>query len=344
MTDQHYASDNYAGICPEAWAAMVEANAGHAVAYGDDVWTARAVAAVRELFATDCEVFFVFNGTAANALALAASCQPYHGIICSERAHVAVDESGAPGFFTGGASLLVVPGSDGKLTAADIGRTAAARSDVHFPKVRAATISQTTETGQVYTPAEVAAIGAACREHGLTLHMDGARFANACASLGCPPAALTWQAGVEVLCFGGTKNGMALGEALVFFDADLAREFAWRRKQAGQLASKMRFVAAPWVGMLEGGAWLRRARHGNDCAQRFAAAAGRLVMYPVEGNAVFLDLPPGAAAGLRARGWVFYTFAGNASRFMFGWDADVARVDALSADLAELVTGAAAAA
>jgi threonine aldolase len=338
---QQYASDNYAGICPEAFAAMHAANEGSAGGYGDDVWTARAEEAFRSLFETECAVFFVFNGTAANALALAAMCQPYHAVICAERAHIDVDEAGAPQFFTGGARLLVAAGADGKLTPEDIRRAARARGDVHFSRPRAVSISQSTENGQVYAAEQVASIGAACRELGLRLHMDGARFANAVASLGCAPADVTWRAGVEVLCFGGTKNGMAMGEAVVFFDRALAEEFAWRRKQSGQLASKMRFLSAPWVAMLGSDGWRRNAAHGNACARRFADAARRLdprlVLYPAEANAVFLDLPVAIADGLRARGWVFYTFAGNASRFMFGWDADTARLDALIGDLSSLV-------
>ncbi len=340
MNAQQFASDNYAGICPEAMTAMAEANAGSASGYGDDAWTRRATEAVRAVFDTECEVFLVFNGTAANALALAACCQSYHAVICAERAHVDVDEASAPEFFSGGAKLLVARGADGKLTASDVISMASARSDVHFAKPRAVTISQTTENGLVYAPDTVAEIGAACRARGLYLHMDGARFANAVAALDCHPADVTWKAGVDVLSFGGTKNGMAMSEAVVFFNRALAEDFAWRRKQAGQLASKMRFMAAPWAAMLPSGGWLANARHANAGARRFAAAVARIeprwLRYPNEANGVFLGLPEAVAAGLRARGWVFYTFAGNVSRFMFGWDAEAARIDALAADLAEL--------
>jgi hypothetical protein len=236
--------DNYA---MEAWLAM-EANRGHVTAYGDDPWTVRASDAFRELFETDCEVFFVFNGTAANSLALASLCQSYHGVICCDSAHVETDECGAPEFFSNGSKLLVAPSADGKLTPASIRELATKRQDIHFPKPRVVTITQSTETGRVYTLEELKAISAECKAHGLYLHMDGARFANACASLGCSPAELTWKSGVDVLCFGGTKNGMAVGEAVLFFDRKLAADFDYRCKQAGQLASKMRFLAAPWVG------------------------------------------------------------------------------------------------
>jgi len=334
---QQFASDNYAGICPEAWAAMEAANRGHAPAYGDDRWTHTAADAFRTLFETECEVFFAFNGTAANSLALAALCQSYHSVICSAAAHVETDECGAPEFFSNGSKLLVAQSEDGKLTPEAVRTVATSRSDIHFPKPRVVTITQPTETGQVYTIDEVKALSAVCRELGLKLHMDGARFAHACATLGCGPADITWRAGVDVLCFGGTKNGMAVGEAVLFFDRALAQDFDYRCKQAGQLASKMRFLAAPWVGMLEDGAWLRNARHANACAQRLAeqieGLPGVELMFPVEANGVFVRAPEPVLEGLRARGWRFYTFIGGGARFMFAWDADPARVDQLAADI-----------
>ena len=341
MSDiQQFASDNYAGICPQAWAAMDGANRGHAPAYGDDRWTQQAADAFRALFSTDCDVFFAFNGTAANSMALAALCQSYHSVICAESAHVETDECGAPEFFSNGSKLLVAPSPDGKLTPAAIREIACKRSDIHYPKPRVVTITQPTETGQVYSPAEVAAISAVCRELGLRLHMDGARFANACAHLGCDPADITWKAGVDVLCFGGTKNGMAAGEAILFFDRALAEDFDYRCKQAGQLASKMRFLAAPWDGMLKSGAWLSNAAHANACAgrlaQRAAGLPGAALMFPVQANAVFLSAPEDRLEALRSRGWRFYTFIGGGARFMFSWDADPARVEALAVDLEEV--------
>ena len=333
---QQFASDNYSGICPEAWAAMAAANRGHAPAYGEDAWTARAADAFRALFETECEVFFAFNGTAANALALASLCQSYHSVICADSAHVETDECGAPEFFSNGSKLLVARTEGGKLTP-DAIRSLTRRTDIHFPKPRVVTVTQPTETGQVYTLEELASLSATCRALGLSLHMDGARFANACASLGCSPADMTWRAGVDVLCFGGTKNGMHAGEAVVFFHRAMAEDFGYRCKQAGQLASKMRFLAAPWVGMLEDGAWLRNAAHANACARRFAEAVSDLpgvaLLFPVEANAVFLAMPAAAMEALRARGWRFYTFIGGGARFMFAWDAEPARIDALIADL-----------
>src|SRR6201986_2792644 len=267
---QQFASDNYAGICPEAWQAMEEANRGHATAYGDDPWTVRAADAFRNLFETDCEVYFVFNGTAANSLALASLCQSYHGVICGDQAHVETDECGAPEFFSNGSKLLVATSAEGKLTPQSIHELATKRQDIHYPKPRAVTITQSTETGRVYRLEELGAISEMCKAHGLLLHMDGARFANACASLDCSPAELTWKSGVDVLCFGGTKNGMEVGEAILFFNRSLAQDFDYLCKQAGQLASKMRFLAAPWVGMVESGAWLRNGANANDCAQYLA--------------------------------------------------------------------------
>jgi len=336
---QQFASDNYAGICPEAWSATVAANKGHVTSYGDDPWTDRASNAFRKLFETDCEVFLVFNGTAANSLALASLCQSYHGVICCDSAHVETDECGAPEFFSNGSKLLVAHSAEGKLTPASIRELATKRQDIHYPKPRVVTITQSTEMGRVYTLAELRAISDECKAHGLYLHMDGARFANACVSLGCSPAELSWKSGVDVLCFGGTKNGMAVGEAVLFFDRKVAADFDYRCKQAGQLASKMRFLAAPWVGMLESGAWLRNATHANQCAQYFAGKiegiAAIQMAGPVEANAVFLLAPDAFLDALRKRGWKFYTFIGGAARFMFAWDTDLARVDELCRDIKE---------
>jgi threonine aldolase len=341
MTEaQQFASDNYAGICPEAWTAMQEANWGSSPAYGDDEWTLRAANAFRSLFETECEVFFVVNGTAANSLALAALCQSYHSVICASTSHVETDECGAPEFFSNGSKLLVVPSPDGKLTPDAVRALATSRSDIHFPKPRVVTITQPTETGLIYTVEEVRALSATCGELGLKLHMDGSRFAHACVALGCDPAELTWRVGVDVLCFGGTKNGMAVGEAVIFFDPALAQDFDYRCKQAGQLASKMRFLSAPWIGLLDSGAWLRNARHANDCAERFTSRVADLpevgLMFPVQSNAVFVRAPEPVLEALRARGWRFYTFIGGGARFMFAWDSDVARVDQLAADIREV--------
>lgn len=342
MPSRHFASDNYSGICPEAWEAMAEANSGHARSYGDDPWTERASDLLRELFETDCEVFFVFNGTSANSLALASCCQSYHSILCHELAHVETDECGAPEFFSNGTKVLLLSGENGKISPGAIERTVRKRTDIHFPKPRAVTLTNATEVGTVYTPNELKSIWAKTKALDLKLHMDGARFCNAVASLGVSPKEITWQCGVDVLCFGGTKNGMAVGEAVVFFNRQMAAEFEYRCKQAGQLASKMRFLSAPWVGMLKDGAWLRHARHANAMAalleSKLREFPGVKLLFPREANAVFAELPSKAIDALRAKGWQFYTFIGaGGCRFMCTWDTQPADIEALAADLTSAI-------
>lgn len=338
-----FASDNASGICPEAWAALEAANVGHAPAYGEDAWTERACNLLRELFETDCEVFFAFNGTAANALSLAAMCESYHSIICHQVAHVETDECGGPEFFSNGTKVLLVGGEDGKVDLDGVRHTVERRTDIHYPKPRVLSITQATEMGTVYSRAELGAVGEAARRLGLRLHMDGARFANAVASLAVSPKEITWKVGVDVLCFGGTKNGMPVGDAIVFFDRDLAEDFAYRCKQAGQLASKMRFIAAPWVGLLESGAWLEHARHANACARRLESGLreveGVEVLAPVEANAVFAQLPDVLLEGLRKRGWQFYTFIGaGGGRFMCSWETSDEDIAALLSDVRQLAS------
>ena len=339
---RQFASDNWAGICPEAWAALAEANAGHAPSYGADAWTTEAVRLVREVFETECEVHFVFNGTSANSLAVAAMCAPFESVLCHEHAHLVSDECGAPGFFANGTTLRPVAGEWGKVRPAEVRAAALRRSDVHHPKPGALSLTQSTELGTVYAPEEVAELGEAARALDLWLHMDGARVANAVASLGVAPRRITWEAGVDVLSLGGTKNGMPFGEALVFFDRGLARDFAFRRKQSGQLASKMRFLGAPWVGMLRDGSWLRHAANANDRAAQLARGLGALpgvaVLYAREANAVFAALPPPMRDGLRARGWQFYTDVGpdGAARLMCSWDTTEEDVAAFLRDAAAL--------
>jgi threonine aldolase len=339
---RHFASDNFAGICPEAWTAMEAANVDHAPSYGADSWTAEAVRLIRDVFETDCEVFFVFNGTSANSLAVAAACQPHESVLCHEHSHIANDECNAPGFFAHGATLVPLRGDSGKLSFGQIERAATRRTDIHHPRPRLVSITQSTELGTVYSADEIAAVGAAVDRLGLRLHMDGARFANAVAALGVAPRTLTWEAGVDVLTFGGTKNGMACGEALVFFDKHLARDFAFRRKQSGQLASKMRFIAAPWIGMLRDGAWLRHAAHANamaaDLENGLHTLPGAQIVYPRQANAVFATLPEKVVAGLRARGWEFYTDVGpdGAARLMCSWDTRAEDVAAFLSDAVDL--------
>lgn len=336
-----FASDNYAGICPQAWQAMAQANHGHANSYGDDPWTARACDLLRDFFETDCQVFFVFNGTAANSLGLAALCHSYHSVICHESSHVETDECGAAEFFSNGTKILLVPGADGKVDLDAVAHCVARRSDIHYPKPKVLSITQATELGTLYSLEELRAVGAQARRLGLRLHMDGARFANALATLGVAPAELSWRAGVDVLTLGGTKNGMAVGEAVIFFNRDLAHEFDYRCKQAGQLASKMRFLAAPWIGLLESGAYVRNAAHANRCAglleEQLRAIPGVALTHPRQANAVFVSMPPALIDGLKQRGWHFYTFIGSGhARFMCSWNTSEADIAALTSDLREL--------
>ena len=330
------ASDTYAGLCPEALRALGEANHGHAFPYGDDDQTARATARLRELFETDCDVFFVATGTAANALALGALCRPFHSVLCHADAHVQTDECGAPEYAGHGIKLIPVPGRDGKLEPASIRQAAAKRRDVHSHKPRVVSLSQATEVGTVYAPEELGELCTAAHGLDLLVHVDGARFANAVATLDVPPKAVTWQAGVDVLCFGGTKNGLAAGDALVFFNRALAEDFAYRRKQAGHLMAKMRFLAAPWAALVESGAWLRNARHANTRARllerELRAVDGLTILYPVQANAVFVRMPPSWAEALHRRGWHFYTIA-DGERLMCSWDTTEEDVAAFVRDL-----------
>jgi threonine aldolase len=330
------ASDTHAGICPEALAALQEANRDHTPAYGDDRWTARARRLLREFFETDCEVFFVSTGTAANALALAALCQSYHSVLCHADAHIQTDECGAPEYAGHGIKLVPLDGAEGKLEPAVVRRAAGNRRDVHSHKPGVLSLSQATEAGTVYGVEEVRALCGTARELGLRVHVDGARFANALATLRVEPAAITWQAGVDVLCFGGTKNGLAAGDAVVFFDPKLAVDFEYRRKQAGHLLAKMRFVAAPWAALLESGAWLRNAERANAMARLLEKALRGLsdlrVVHPVQANAVFVQMPRSRAEKLHRRGWHFYTIAGG-ERLMCSWDTTEGDVEAFVKDL-----------
>jgi threonine aldolase len=339
---RQFASDNNSGICPEVWNALAEANTGHARAYGDDAWTERAAALVRDLFETDCDVFFVFSGTAANALAVATMCRSHQSVLCHELAHLERNECHAPAFFSGGARVRPVQGSAGKIHPAEVARALRNRADVHDSRPRALSLTQATELGTVYTAPEICELTSECRRFGLTVHMDGARLANALAASSGAARLTTWEAGVDVLSLGGTKNGALAGEAVVFFDRALGEEFAWKRKQAGQLASKMRFLAATWIGLIEHGAWLRHAAHANAMATRLSAGVsglpGATLLAPTEANSVIVDLPAGAVARLREAGWTFYPLLGDTGcRFMCSWDTGVDDVDALVEDVARVL-------
>lgn len=336
-----FASDNVAGVCPEAQDALLAALAHSMPSYGADAITAAAVTALQELFETACRVYFVFTGTAANALALRALCAPHTTVIAHQMAHVETDECNAPEYFNPGMKVRVVGGPRAKLDPVAVEQQLARPADVHFSPVGALSLTQTTELGGLYTPDEIAHLADLAHRAGARVHLDGARFANAVAELGVSPADLTWRAGVDLLCFGGTKQGMPGTEALVVFNPDVAPHLDYWRKQAGQLASKMRFLAAPWVGMLAEGAWLRHAAHANACAQALAhglaALPGVEVLTPVHGNAVFVALPPGTAEAMHARGWHFYLFTPTHHRLMCSWATTQTEIDALVADLAQVL-------
>jgi threonine aldolase len=338
-----FASDNTAGICPESLAAVEDANQGAAAAYGEDVVTSDVCDRVREVFETDCDVYLVFNGTAANALAVAQICRPFHSIICHKLAHLHTDECGAPEFFSGGSKLLLVDGDSGKISLEQVAAIIAEQHGVHSHKPRAISITQSTELGTVYSEEEISAISQFARDNNLLVHMDGARFANALAFLKCSAKDLTWKAGVDVLCFGGTKNGAGAGELVVFFKPELAHEFDYRLKQAGQLGSKMRFIAAQWRGLLANDIWLRNAEHANKAARsladRIKRETGLRPLLPIESNAVYLKLSDFFANRLSAAGWNFYKMVEpNVYRLMCSWATTDEQIDQLVRQLAEIAS------
>ncbi len=339
--ERNFISDNNAGICPEALTAMEQANQGHVAAYGTDQYTAEACDLIRQIFETDCEVFFIFSGTAANSLALAAMCQPYHSVICHTMSHIQNDECGGPEFFGGGFKLLTVSGPNGKITPEALKRTAQKRTDLHFPKVGAVSLTEATEVGTVYSILELEALRSSASDLNLLIHMDGARFANAVATLQCSPKEISWKVGVDVLSFGGTKNGMAVGEALIFFNKDLSREFEYRCKQAGHLSSKMRYLSAPWVGVLKEDTWLKYAKKSNTSAGYLRdglKSLGLKILFPVEANGVFLQLDERLMAGMLYRGWKFYDFIpAGGCRLMCSWDTTREDVDQFVSDMADLI-------
>jgi len=324
-------SDNAAAACPEVLAALAAANRLD-TAYDGDALSARLSMAFSELFEREVAALWVSTGTAANSLALAELCPPHGAVLCHEEAHIQNDECGAPEFYTHGAKLLLLGGVGAKMSPERLAeRLDLVPDGVHWVRPHAVSITNATEYGMVYTPDETAAIGALCRERGLGLHLDGARFANAVARLGCAPADLTWRAGVDVLTFGFVKNGGMSAEALIFFDPARATATHYRRKRAGHLLSKGRYLAAQILAMIEDDVWLRNARAANDAAARIAAAAGaeRLVV-PVEANELFLKVSPEEAAALRGQGFDFYDWSPGEVRLVTSWDSDPAHVDALA--------------
>lgn len=334
----NFQSDNAAGVRPDILAAVAAAAAPSAAAYDADAWTERLDAAYSDLFSTPCTVLPVSTGTAANALALAAMVPPYGAVVCHAEAHIAVDECGAPEFFTGGAKLLLCNGDSGKLTPETVtAGMAAHRGGVHQVQPAALSLTQATECGTVYSPDEVKALATLARSRGWRIHMDGARFANAVASLGCHPGDVTWRAGVDILSLGAIKNGGMTAEVLVIFDETLVDALRFRRKRAGQLPSKGRFNAAQLLAYIERDQWLATAAAANAGARRLGAALGGRVAFPVEANEVFARLVPAEAKALRSAGFLFYDWAAPADglvRFVVTWDTPAASIDGLIAAIA----------
>jgi len=337
---EQFASDNYSGVCPEVLEYLIKSNVGSAPAYGNDIYTKMVSDKMREIFECDCEIFFVFNGTSANSLSLAAMSQSYHSVICHELAHIETDECGAPAFASNGAKLLLGKSENGKLIPANIEELVTKRDDIHYPKPKVISITQSNEVGVCYSLDEIRAIKKVANRLNLKIHMDGARFANALMSIGCTPAEMTWKSGIDVLSFGGTKNGMAFGEAVVFFDKKLAEDFEYRVKQAGQLASKMRYISSQWLGLFQDDTWLKNAKHANNLAKFFSTSIegvdGVHLMFPSDANEVFLKLKPEIEVGLRKKGWIFYNFIGVSSRFVFSWSSTKKRVEELIDDIKNL--------
>jgi len=345
----NFASDNWAGAAPEIIAAIARANDGAAPAYGDDALTKRVEARFCDLFEHDCAVYFVATGGAANGLALSVMTPPYGMVLCHEQSHVQMDECAGPEFFTGGATLIPVPGIAGKLNAEAVHKTLAGfpHRPPHGAPAQVLSVTQATECGTIYSARQLSALCQTAHEAGLKVHMDGARFANAVATAGASPAELSWKAGIDVLCFGGTKNGCLAAEAVVFFDKAAAKDFEFRRKRAGHLWSKMRFIAAQFDAYLNDGLWLKLASGANAAAKRLsdglAAIDGVEVSYPTEINEVFAVFPDGAAEKLQDAGVAFYPWVtpgdpadGKMQRLITSFRTEAAEVDRFLALVREI--------
>jgi threonine aldolase len=339
-----FASDNVAPAAPEVMAALARVNHGTVHSYGDDPETRRLAELACRTFETGLAIYPVATGTAANALALAVLCPPYGGIYCHDIAHVNTDECGAPEFYTGGAKLLPLATPDGKLRAAQLAAPVAHAREmgVHHVAPAAVSISQATEWGTVYQIGELRELTAAAHAHGLSVHMDGARFANAVAHLGCTPAEASWKCGIDVLSFGATKNGALAAEAVIFFRPEQARDFELRRKRAGQLWSKLRYMSVQLTALLEDDLWLRHGRHANALATRLAQGLRDLgieLAQPAEANEVFAVLSAQRIAALRAQGFEFYEWPAARPdrqpvvRLVTAYDMAESDVDALLAAL-----------
>lgn len=333
----NFCSDNTAGAHPRILAALGAHNAGAAMPYGNDELTQRVEKRIAEVFERDCAVFLVGTGTAANVLSLAALTPPWGVVYCHPESHINADECGAPEFYTGGAKLVPVAGEHGKLSAADLAAAIAGAGVVHHAQPASISLTQATEAGTVYTEGEIGAIAEVARRHGLGLHVDGARFANALVSLNCRPADITWRAGVDVLSFGATKNGAVAAEAVVVFDKARAETLGYRRKRGGQLWSKMRFLAVQFEAYLEDDLWLANARHANAMTkalgQGLAGVPGARIHHPVQANEIFVTLPEPVIRGLEQDGFKFYRWVegGQLLRLVTSFNTEAAHVEAFLA-------------
>ncbi|MBV8651528.1 MAG: low specificity L-threonine aldolase [Alphaproteobacteria bacterium] len=341
-----FRSDNTGRVAPELLAALAAANEGTALGYGGDAWTEAVQDRFSELFETRVTVYPVSTGTAANALSLAALSPSYGAIYCAELAHVTNSEANAAGFFSGGAKLSLLPGPHGKLTAEalEAALAVAGAGLMHRSQPAAVTLTQASDRGAVYTLDEIRAVTRVAKAHGLRTHMDGARFANALARLGCSPADLTWRSGIDVLSFGVTKNGGLLCDAIVVFSPDAVTALPNQLRRAGQVWSKMRFAAAQLLAYVEDGLWLRLAHKANAVAAHIEAGLrnlpGATVLAPVEANEIFVKLPPRALDGLERDGIRFYRYPGSVARLVCRFDATPAEADAVLASLRRHLTGA----
>jgi len=348
---RNFSSDHVAPACPAIMAAINKANEGFVTSYGGDDLTAKLASVASELFEKQVAIFPVVSGTAANALALSQLVPSFGAIYCHEAAHIVTDEAGAPGFFTGGAQLIGFPAKDGKIRPEQLTKAVTYAEDLglHHVKPGAVTLTQATEWGTVYSPDEIAAIGEIAKQYALPMHMDGARFANALVHLGCTPAEATWKCGVDVLSLGATKNGALGADAVVFFDPAMARDFERRRKRAGHLMSKTRFLSAQLNAYLKNGLWLENARHANTLAKKLAqgleSVSGARLLQPVDANEIFVELPERMVSALERHGFQFYRWpldiaeSGITLRLVTSYATPAEEVDALIAAAVSIASG-----
>lgn len=341
LQHRQFTSDNISGIVPEAMNALIQANSGHALPYGSDPWVAELNREIQRVFDTQCSTFPVFNGTGANALALAAISRSHHSVMAHQSAHIAVDEVNAPGLMGGGLRIETIAGENGLISPSALRHRIGQARGIHSSKPGVLSLTQANELGLCYRPEQIAELSAIAREHDMAVHMDGARFANAVAALGVTPADITWRAGVDVLVLGGTKLGLPFGELVIFFNEALARDFEWKRKQAGQLASKMRFLAAPWLGVLKEDCWLHYAAQCNAKAQEIAVRAAAIpdiqLAVPQQTNAVFLQLNDAQQTAMFERGWILINLTEESGvRILCSWDITQRDIDAFISDLEQL--------